>query len=189
MSLRHQGAQLHCTVWGGPNPSLGRMVRPTDLLPSVRSGALSGGQRAAACWENRGEREQVGRASWRCGSQGWSADVFQVSVGPFAVVRGPWLQCADHHTARPHHQCWPWAKSSRPTPPPLRGSLQPVLQMKERALAPQGSPPLKWWPWAWPESLELHGSSTSTSLTVHVCLGNPATERGPCHQRTHMKDV
>ena len=149
----------------------------------------SGGQRAAACWENRGEREQVGRASWRCGSQGWSADVFQVSVGPFAVVRGPWLQCADHHTARPHHQCWPWAKSSRPTPPPLRGSLQPVLQMKERALAPQGSPPLKWWPWDWPESLELHGSSTSTSLTVHVCLGNPATERGPCHQRTHMKDV
>ena len=131
----------------------------------------------------------MGRASWRCGSQGWSADVFQVSVGPFAVVRGPWLQCADHHTARPHHQCWPWAKSSRPTPPPLRGSLQPVLQMKERSLAPQGSPPLKWWPWDWPESLELHGSSTSTSLTVHVCLGNPATERGPCHQRTHMKDV
>ena len=94
------------------------MVRPTDLLPSVRSGALSGGQRAAACWENRGEREQVGRASWRCGRQGRGADVFQVSVGPFAVVRGPWLQCADHHTARPHHQCWPWAKSSHPTPPP-----------------------------------------------------------------------
>ena len=156
-------------------------------LPSSDSGCFK-------TYESFGDRTAdrpgaVGRASWRCGSQGWSADVFQVSVGPFAVVRGPWLQCADHHTARPHHQCWPWAKSSRPTPPPLRGSLQPVLQMKERALAPQGSPPLKWWPWDWPESLELHGSSTSTSLTVHVCLGNPATERGPCHQRTHMKDV
>lgn len=187
--MQHQGAQLHCTVWGGPSPSLGRMVRPMDLLPLVRSGASSGGQRAAACWENIGREGAGGEGFLEVWQAGPGAGEFQVSAGPFAVLRGPWLQCADHRTARPHHQCWPRAKSSRLVPPHLRGSLQPVLQMKERALAPQGPPPLKWWPWDWPESLELHGSSTSTSLTVHVCLGNPVTERSPCHQRTHMKDV
>lgn len=90
----------------------------------------------------QGREGAGGEGFLEVGLQGRGAGVFPVSTGPFAVVRGPWFQCADHRTARPHHQCWPWAKSSCPRP--CRGSLQPVLQMKERALAPQGSPPLKW---------------------------------------------
>lgn len=64
----------------------------------------------------QGREGAGGEGLLEVGLQGQGAGVFPVSAGPFAVVRGPWLQCADHRTARPHHQSGPGLSRLAPAP-------------------------------------------------------------------------